>query len=145
MTVPDAGRPLTSDAAIDELVAANRRSNATMVALVDEVRREADARDRKIAVLEKNNRQTAFVMVMVAVMTLLLLGLAIVNALAIDSTRDQAARLEDIAAVTDTVKQYELTGFYCIRTNPATADPEGEAFLDCMERLYPGGPMLSGR
>ena len=165
MTDPDANRPASWH--IDELVTANKDSNVTMLALVEEVRRETVARDRKIAVLEKNNRLVMYLTTLMCVTTVILLGLAIVNAVNIAQTRDQAAQLravnetlldcvnltaecgranaESQKRLLDEVKKYELTGFYCIRTNPAQRDPEGEAFLDCMERLYPGGPTLSRR
>lgn len=167
MTDPGAESPASPASVIDELVSANMKSTATMHALVAEVRHETAARDRKIAVLEKNNRQTMYLIVMVGVVAVLLLGLAIVNAVNINQARVQSNQIASINGtlldcvnstgecgranatsqqrLLDSVKQYELTGFYCIRNNPAVKDPDGEAFLKCMERLYPGGPKLNSR
>lgn len=47
--------------------------------------------------------------------------------------------------VLDEVKRYELTVIYCARTNPQPVDPDGSAFVACINRLYPGGPVLRGR
>lgn len=153
--------------AMDELASANRASNMTMVSLVEHVRDETSATNRKVAVLEKNNRQTMFLIYLVVAAVLVLIALAVVNAINIASTRDIARSVEgtnrtllDCAnstgacgrinadnqkVIIDSVKQYNLIGFYCIRTNPGTTDPKGEGFLKCMERLYPGGPVLNGR
>lgn len=153
--------------AMEELVAANHESNATMLALVEHVRKETAARDRKIEVLEKTHRQTRYLVIAVCGAVLVMLGLGIVNAINLAATKDQQDQTRRInaflldcvnstgecgranavkqAEILQSVKQYELTGFYCIRTNPGTEDPKGENFLKCMERLYPGGPTLNGR
>lgn len=153
--------------AVEELVAANHESNRTMADLVDHVRKETQARDRKIDVLEKNNKQTRMLTYMLGGTMLVLLMLAVFNAFNIAAANRQQDQIRAInatlldcvnstgecgrvntanqARILDQVKQYELTGFYCIRNNPAQADPEGEQFLKCMQRLYPGGPTLNGR
>lgn len=167
MIVPENARADHAEAAIEDLVAANNKSNATMLALVENVRQETVARDRKIDVLERNHRQVNFLIAAVCMAIVVLLALGITNAINLASARRQQEQTKEInstlldcvratgecgqlnsarqAAILQSVKQYELTGFYCIRINPATADPKGQAFLDCMERLYPGGPTLSGR
>lgn len=153
--------------AIDELIAANEASNQSMLALVDSVRAETVARDRKIEVLEKNHRQLNWVIAAVCVAVVLMLGLGTVNAINLSQARAQTEQVQQINGTLldcvnstgacgkanavlqqrflDSVKQYELTGFYCIRNNPGSDDPKGENFLKCMERLYPGGPTLNGR
>lgn len=174
--VPDeerAGR-LHSALALEELVAANHSSNKTMMALVDQVRKETEARDRKIDVLEQNNKQTRLLLYMVGGAVVILVLLAIFNAIGITAARENVdttakiARNVDVTNQTlldclnsqgvcgqvnaaqqqeilDEVKKYNLVGFYCIRNNPGTADPKAEKFLKCMERLYPGGPTLTER
>lgn len=160
--------------AIDELVAANHESNRTMAALVEHVRKETLARDRKIDALDRNQRTLRKLTVLGTVVAVALLVVGFINAFNIAMARRNAAQTATIARdvgetnrtlldclnstgvcgkrnaqnqrkVLDEVKQYELTGFYCIRLNPATEDPNAEAFLKCMQRLYPGGPTLTGR
>lgn len=153
--------------AIEDLVAANRESNRTMVALVEHVQRETAARDKKIAVIEHGNRMTRMLTYLLASAMIVVLALAVVNAYNLAATRKQADQLTQLNTflldcvnstgecgrrnaeaqrqLLDKVKQYELTGFYCARNNPAIRDPEGDAFLACMKRLYPGGPTLEGR
>lgn len=170
MVMPEdsgAAQQSRNNAAIDELIEANSSSNATMLALVESVRRETEARDRKVDMLEKNHQQMNWVIVGVGVLVVIMLGLGITNAINLAATKDQQNQTRQIntllldcvnstgacgqanavqqAKILDTVKQYELTGFYCARTNPANVDPDGEDFLKCMNRLYPGGPTLSGR
>ncbi len=142
-----------------------------MLALVETVRRETEARDRKIAAMAHQQRQLRWAIVLVCVGITILLVVAAINATNIAANRKQADQIALVAAKVDRtnsllldclnatgqcgkvnaeqqqrllseVKKYELTGFYCIRTNPADRDPRGEAFLKCMERLYPGGPTL---
>jgi hypothetical protein len=160
--------------ALEELVAANKQSNQTMVDLVDHVQKETEARDRKVEVLEQNNAQTRLLLYMVGGAVAILILLAAFNAISISNARknvDTTARIAmkvdatnqtlldclnsqgvcgqvnaaQQSQILDEVKKYNLVGFYCIRTNPALKDPKGEAFLKCMERLYPGGPTLSER
>lgn len=156
-----------SSSAMEDLAAANVRSNQTMLSLVEEVRADAKLRDRKIAVLEKTNRQTRLLTYLLCGATLVMLILAVFNAVNIAATKDEQRSIEQInrtlldcvnssgecgqinrrtqEQILDQVKAYNLVGFYCIRTNPATADPKGEKFLSCMQRLYPGGPTLGER
>jgi hypothetical protein len=99
-------------------------------------------------------------MYVLGVTVVALLALAVANAFNIAAARDINHTLLDCvnltgncgrqnaaqqAKIVDQVKEYNLIGFYCIRTNPGPVDPKGEAFLKCMERLYPGGPTLSER
>lgn len=166
-TADEKASRLHSALAIEELVAANHESNKTMVALVEHVRRETEARDRKIDVLEKNNRQTRWLTYLVGGAMVILLTLAIVNAVNISATQKQEEQVSKLNSLLldcvnstgecgkrnailqnqllDQVKQYNLVGFYCARTNPLSTDPKGEKFLECMQRLYPGGPTLQGR
>jgi uncharacterized integral membrane protein len=160
--------------AIEELVRANSESNTTMQRLVDHVRKETEARDRKIDALDRTQRTMRWLLAVCTVSTIVLLIIAVINTTNIAAQRRSAARQAAIGMqvqqtnktlldclnstgacgqinqqqqnlLLDKVKQYELTGFYCIRTNPALKDPNGELFLKCMERLYPGGPTLNGR
>jgi hypothetical protein len=174
LTVIDPAESAVNASAIDELVTANRQSNETMLALVEHVRKETVARDRKIDVLEQNNKQTRLLLYLVSGAVVMLLLLASFNAIGITAARQNVEQSAAIAknvdqtnatlldclnsrgacgqanaasqkGILDSVKQYNLVGFYCIRVNPATADPKGEAFLKCMQRLYPGGPVLERR
>lgn len=160
--------------ALEELIASNNHSNTTMVALVEQLKRDTELRDRKIEVLTANGRQMRKMTIALVACMVVLLGIAVFNATNLASQRRNAAATARIAMDTrntnellldclnstgncgksnadqqrrflDEVKRYELTGFYCIRTNPALADPKGEQFLKCMNRLYPGGPQLAGR
>lgn len=169
MTFPDEDREARdrSSEAIEGLAAANMSSNATMLALVHEVRAETEARDKKIDLLERNHRQMQWLVVAVCCATVLMLTLGVVNAVNLASTRSQQDQVKDInhtlldcvnstgscgqinasnqQKIVDEVKKYELIGFYCIRNNSAASDPRGENFLKCMNKLYPGGPQLEGR
>lgn len=165
---------VTSAMAIEELISANARSTQSMERLAKYVQEETEARDRKIEALGRNQHTLRWLVVVGTAATVVLLIVAIINAANISSQRRQAARqaaiAEQVAAtnrflldcinstgvcgkkniVTQNrllteVKQYELTGFYCIRKNPAGKDPDAEEFLKCMNRLYPGGPQLQGR
>lgn len=163
---------LRSSLAINELIAANEASNRTMTDLVDTVRSETKARDRKVDALDKNLHQMRLVTFLVAVTMVVLLALAVTNAFNLSAARKSAKQTKDIAAavqttnqtlldcvnstgvcgqvnsanqskILDTVKQYELTVIYCARTNPANLDPKGDKFLVCVNKLYPGGPQLN--
>lgn len=138
-----------NSAAMEDLVNANSESNRTMLALVEQVRRETEARDRKIDVMERSQRQMRVLVYLVGVATVILLAVAVVNAFNIAQARDQQRQVRAIASqqpeIVERVKEYNLVGFYCIRTNPASEDPQGEAFLKCMQRLYPNGPTLLER
>lgn len=161
------GQPWDSGAALDSLVAATSRSNWTMTALLEEIRLAAEARDKKIAAIEEAAEQSRLLSYLATGGLVLLLILGVVTLYNVSLTNSQNADIAGInetlldcvnstgdcgrvnaasqAKILDTVKQYELTGFYCIRTNPAAMDPTGEALLACMERLYPGGPTLKNR
>lgn len=159
---------------LEELVAANQRSTDTMLSLIDTVRQETAARDRKIFAMEKQQKQLRLAIALVCVGISILVLVGIINATNIYNTRKQQDQLAAVAVevdqanrvlldcinatgecgrvnaqhqkeLLDEVKKYELVGFYCIRLNPATADPKAEAFLKCMERLYPNGPVLEDR
>ncbi len=156
-----------SSSAMEGLAAANTASNQTMLNLVEQVRRESEARERKIEVMAKTNQQTRVLTYILCAVTAIMLVLAVVNAFNIASTRDEQRSIESINRTLldcvnatgecgqinqqtqkqflDEVKKYNLIGFYCIRNNPGTADPKAEKFLECMQRLYPGGPTLSER
>lgn len=160
--------------AIEELVAANEASNRTMVDLVRNVQAETEARDRKVDALAKSQHMQRILSGLGVVCISLVLVLAIINAFELASTRraahkqamiaEQVQKTNDTlldclnttgqcgqinsanqAKILDEVKKYELTGFYCIRNNPAIKDPNGEKFLKCVNELYPGGPQLNGR
>lgn len=157
---------------LEELVLANHESNATMIQLVETVRDETRARGRKVDALERNQRQLRGLSILGTVAVVALLVMAVFNAVSIQVTRQNAERSAVISRNVDQtnsllldclnstgkcgqlnaqqqanllnkVKQYELTGFYCARTNPLAVDPDGKNFLACMEKLYPGGPTLN--
>jgi hypothetical protein len=157
--------------AVEHLVAANRESNRTMHELVDGVRRETEARDRKVEALDKNLQQMRWVSWMVGAAIVILLIVGVSNAYNLASARKSAKQTRDIAAkagqinntlldclnstgvcgkvnqenqtrILDTVKLYELTVIYCARTNPVNVDPKGDKFLACVSKLYPTGPKL---
>lgn len=160
--------------AVEELVSANVRSTETMQRLVEHIQAETEARDRKIEQLGRNQHTMRWLVVLGMAATAVLLVIAVFNANNLSSQRREAKRQVAIAeqvALTNQflldctnptsacgkaglasqdrllgeVKKYELTGFYCIRNNPAGKDPDAEDFLKCMDRLYPGGPQLQGR
>lgn len=170
----DRASRLRSALVVEELVAANDASNRTMIGLVESVHKETAARDRKVDALERTTHQMRLLMLIGIIAIVGLLVLAVFNAINITSARQaahrQAAIAENVqhtndllldclnstgtcgqvnqrnqAAILDEVKKYELTGFYCIRNNPADKDPKAEAFLKCMNQLYPGGPQLNGQ
>lgn len=181
MTTPENERPdvekgsrLHQALALDELVHANADSNETMIRLVEQVRKDAEARNKKVDLLELGQRQTAKLLIMVAIVLLLVFGVGVINAVNISQARRNAAVTAGIAKdasatnttlldclnargecgklnaeqqrkVLNEVKKYELTGFYCARTNPQPTDEQGAALLACMNRLYPGGPTLNKR
>lgn len=152
---------------MEDLAAANVSSNATMLALVETVRRETEARDRKVDILERNHRQLRWLVGAVCFAVVVMLVLGAINAYNLASTKEQQEQIKGInhtlldcvnstgdcgqinaaqqAKILDEVKKYELIGFYCIRRNTAAEDPGGENFLKCMAALYPGGPTLTGR
>lgn len=153
-------------------MAANHESNQTMLTLIDRVREETAARDRKVDSLDKNLRQMRWVTGLVASAIVILLTIGVINAINLSSARKSAKQTKDIAAATsatnrtlldcvnsrgacgqvnaanqgkilDTVKLYELTVIYCARTNPSNVDPKGDKFVQCVAKLYPGGPVLN--
>ncbi len=165
--IPDPNRRSSTTEALEDLVTANNESNVTMLALVEHIKRDLEARDRKIETVAASTRSMRKLALAMVVMMLVLMGIAAINATnlaaqratARDAKATNALLLDCVNArgacgqlnaqqqrlILDEVKKYELTGFYCLRTNPQTADPRGASFLQCMERLYPGGPKLQGR
>jgi hypothetical protein len=152
------GASMTDAAAVEHLVAANQESNRTMMALVDGVRRETVARDRKVESLDKNFRQMQWVTVLVGAAILVMLVVGVFNAFNLAATRKTNHTLLDCvnstgscgqanqanqAKILDTVKLYELTVLYCARTNPRDVDPNGDKFIACVNTLYPGAPQLN--
>jgi cytoskeletal protein RodZ len=158
--------------AVEELVAANHESNQTMLSLIDRVREETAARDRKVDSLDKNIRQTRWLLFIGIGAVVILLLVGVINATNLYKSRktqqqtkaiaDQTAQTNRTlldclnstgqcgqinqasqAKILDTVKQYELTVIYCARTNPANVDPKGDKFVACVAKLYPGGPTLN--
>lgn len=172
--LPEDGERATrreSAVAIEELVTANAESNKTMLNLVNRVREETAARDRKVDALERTTRQMQWVIGSAAVLIAVLLVLAVFNAINLNETRKSQKTVAAIAESTqetnrtlldcvnstgqcgqvnqanqakilDTVKLYELTVIYCARTNPQNVDPMGNKFVACVSQLYPGGPTL---
>jgi hypothetical protein len=146
-----------NSAALEDLIAANEDSNRTMLNLVETVRQETAARDRKVDALEKSQRQMHWLVIMACVLSVIFLVIAVFNAFNLNANRDTNRTVLDCVngtgncgrqnalnqkAVLDEVKKFNLIGFYCIRNNPAAEDPHGERFLMCMKELYPGGPSL---
>ncbi len=165
---------LHSALVMEDLVSANQASNTTMISLIETVRKETAARDRKVDALEENQRVLKKLTTLAVAVCSLLLFMALFNAYNVLETRHNAERSAQISEdvkktndllldclnstgecgafnaqqqkqVLDEVKKYELTGFYCIRNNPADSDPKAEKFLECMNRLYPGGPQLNSK
>lgn len=159
-------------AVLEELILANVNSNATMVDLVERVRQDAVMQGTKVDLLEKGQRQTRRLLVMVSVALLLMVIIGVINAVNIGQTRRNAEitaktakdagdtyallldclnsrgecgkrNAEASKATLDEVKKYELTVLYCVRINPQVEDAAGRKFLDCVNRLYPGGPQLN--
>jgi hypothetical protein len=156
--------PTPSD--IERLVAANAASNATMQRLVENVRMDADNRERKIELLERESRQIRRLLLLVGIAIALLFALALVNALSIQEARRNAARTAGIAdsvastntlllscfdvasecaklnakaqkAQNDDLKAYQLTVAYC-----QAAGGDEDALLACVKKRYPTGPEL---
>lgn len=177
MTLPEPDdRRARLDAArqVEELVAANAASNATMTKLVDKVRDDAMKREQKIELLENESRQIRRLLIMVGVAIALLLvvgGFNAYNTAQAKRNAEQTAQAAKDAASTnqlllgcfdvksqcsklnaekqkqilDEIKLYELTALYCLRVHSAVEDPKGGEFLACVKRLYPTGPHLKGR
>jgi hypothetical protein len=128
--------------AMEQLIQANAESNATMVELIEGVRRDGQARNRKVDLLEAQQRQMKrlFLLAVAAIACLLLL--AVFNAFSLTSTRRNTAQTKVVAeqqvGLIQEVKRYQLTIFYCARVNPQPTDPSGEAFLACVAKAYPG-------
>jgi hypothetical protein len=173
MSEPSENAPRQSPAErhIEQLVRANQESNDTMRRLVDNVRHDAEMREKKINLLEAGIQQTHRIIWMVGVVFLLLIGLAIVNAVNLTRARQQASVTARTArdanrtyallldclndrgecgsrsaaankAVIDDVKRHQLAVIYCARIHPQAADPDAQQFLKCVAQIYPGGPTL---
>jgi hypothetical protein len=171
-TQEDRDAQARNTSAVEDLIAANAASNATMINLVERVQKETEARGRKVDALEKSNRQTRWVIALVCFGTLILIVLGIINATNLQRTRQSQEQLAQVAVsvdqanktlldcvnstgqcgqvnstnqakILDTVKLYELTVIYCARTNPATTDPKGDRFVQCVYTLYPSSPKLN--
>lgn len=159
---------------VERLAVATAASNVTMTRLVEKVSQDAEKRERKVELLEAEARQLRQLLLMVGIAIALLLIVGAFNAYNTAQTRKQADQSAQIAKdsastnrlllgcfdvnsqcsklnaekqkqILDEIKLYELTALYCVRTNPAQADPKGEDFLACVKRLYPAGPTLKGR
>jgi nitrogen fixation-related uncharacterized protein len=165
---PDAARE------VDNLIAANAASNATLTRLVDKVREDAANRERKIELLEAESKQMRRILIGVSITAAALVVLALFNAITISQARHNAQQTANAArdaastnklllgcftpesecsrlnaeqqkAFLNEIKKYELVGFYCLRTNTVTEDPNGTKLTACINRLYPGGPQLPNR
>lgn len=170
----DHAAALQSALAVEELVESNNESNRTMLALVRQVQADTEQRARKVDLLEEQQARAGKLLIVSTAALFFLLVLAVFNAVSITQASANARRTAIIAKdaeqtnntlldclnatgecgkinaknqvkVLDEVKKYELTGFYCARTNPVAVDPSGEKFIECMKRLYPSGPILNGR
>jgi predicted metal-binding membrane protein len=128
-----------------------------MLSLVERVREETAARDRKVDVLERGHQQMRWVIGLAVALVLVMLGFGIVNAVNLSATRTTNRTLLDCvnstgacgransaaqAEILNTVKLYELTVMYCARTNPRDVDANGDKFIACVNELYPGAPQL---
>jgi hypothetical protein len=155
--LPESDKGMSNASAVEHLVAANEESSRTMLALVEGVRQETAARDRKVEALDKNLHQMRTVTWLAAAALIILLVLAVFNAFNLDASRKTNHTLLDCvnstgrcgqinqgnqAKILDTVKLYELTVLYCARTNPRDVDPNGDKFIACVNQLYPGAPQL---
>lgn len=159
-------------AALAELSRSTTESTSTMEGLVEQVRRDADARELKIQVLERNlsRMQRLQNLVLVGLAGLLILG--VFSAISLNQARRNALVTANIArdsqgtyglladcldqvhgtcgkrtaaqtaAVLAQIKQYELTVIFCARSHPSVDDRDGAKFTTCVNTLYPGGPQL---
>lgn len=159
---------------VEALARANAASNATLLRLVDRVREDAHMRERKVELLEEGQTQTRKLLVLVSAVLAALVIIGIINAVNIHDTRQNAATVaatandaqrtytlllgcldvnepcgkngaERTKESLEEIKLYELTVLYCVRINPLVQDPGGDKFLECVNRLYPGGPQLKDR
>lgn len=174
-TTPDEPDPrLEAVDQVEQLARANEASNATLLRLVERVQQDAKMRQRKVDLLEEGQRQQHKLMILVAAVLIMMVVVGVINAINIYDTRRNAAAVaatakdaqrtyklllgcldvnepcgkngaERTKESLEEIKRYELTGFYCARTNPVAVDPSGDKFLECMNRLYPGGPQLKDR
>lgn len=159
-------------AAIAELSRSTTESTSTMEHLVEQVRRDANAREKKIQVLEVTLDRTRRLQQFMGAGLVLLLALAVFNASTLSAVRANALVSADIAKdsqgtyrllldcldqvhgacgkqtavqtakLLEQIKQYELTVIFCARTHPAVEDPDGVKFRVCVNQLFPGGPQL---
>lgn len=164
-------RRRASTEGMERLIRANTESNETMHTLIERVRQDAQMRERKIDLLEDGLHRTRQLLLLVGVALVLLLGIAGVNAIAIQQGRKNLAATAEVAQqakdtyallygcidatgecgrqnaaktkeALDKIKQYEVIVIFCARSNPRDGDEDGTKFLACVERLYPGGPTL---
>lgn len=175
MDSPASGSSSLYDAlAVEGLIQANNESNENMQRLVESVRAETRARDRKVEVLEKNQHQLRVLSFVGVVAICCLIVMAVFNAYNTTATRRNAERAAQIALAVkqinqtmldctngtgecgkknaaslnyalNEIKKYELTVIYCARTNPQPLDPKGSKFRLCIEELYPNGPKLNSK
>jgi len=170
--LPD-GQP-TAAQQVEDLIAANAASNNTMLNLVEKVQQDAELRGKKVELLQEEARQTRKQILIASVGVVLMLIIGVANAINLNEARHNAAVVaatakdangtytllldclnpagvcgkqaaEQNVHTLDEIKKYELIVLYCVRINPAVADPKGEAFIACVNRLYPGGPQLQDR
>lgn len=170
MTDPD--HPQSVEDALNHLSQTNVESNATMVGLAGEVKRDADARERKVELLEAAQRQTRHLLALVGIILVLMVAVGVINASNIYRTRQNAAVTRGIAedtrstytllldcldttngtcgkqnttrtaALLDDLKRYELVAIYCARLNPRVDDPTDAGFFTCIQQHYPNGPTV---
>lgn len=162
---------LETELAVEELVAATAASTQQMHDLVAGVNAEKEARERKVAALERSYEQSRKLAWIGLAAIALMVILGIINAANLNSARKNAKATADIARATaqtnstladclnvrgecgklsaqsqkrvlDEVKLYSLTVVYCARTNPQPTDPKGDKFITCVNKLYPTGPAL---
>lgn len=166
--------PPTAAEQVEHLAQMNARSNETMMNLVEKVRQDAYMREKKVDLLDEGLRQTRRLIAMVGLVLVVMVGIGVINAVNIGQARRNAAvtaktasdaghtyallldclngsgecgklNAENQKKLLDEVKLYELTVLYCVRINPQVDDPDGDDFIACVERLYPGGPKLQNR
>lgn len=162
---------IAAAAQVEALAQATARSNKTMLDLVERVRHDAEAHERKVDLLAAGLRQTTRVLWLLAVVLVAVLAMAFINfatiaeakrngAVTAQAARDaqstykllygcfepnsQCSKVNAAKQKTalDEIKKYELTALYCLRTNPGADDPRGDKFIACLNTLYPGGPQL---
>ncbi len=171
MTSPDNDTGTATHTMVERLAKATVTSNETLARLAEEIRADADARERKVALLEIGQRQNRKLLSIGAIILGLLFIIAAINATNIGRASRQASVTADIArdsqntyqlllgcldvnapcgkqnadltrTILGDLKTFNLTVIYCARSNPSAEDRSGDKFFACVEKYYPDAPNL---